>query len=157
MPATATDVRIATLCTLALYIKYFVTLTIQGSTKFKTASRPPEDMSFAASSAPQQRAFIPETSEEDLEAAKAREARWSRILGNDVENLPFGIIMAWVAIVAGGNGTVTSVAFILYTVCRIVHTIAFANAVFLPRTIAFQVGVVSTVVLSINAIAGSFA
>ncbi|RHY24286.1 hypothetical protein DYB30_008443 [Aphanomyces astaci] len=157
MPASISDVRIATLCTLALYVKYIVTLTIQGGSKFKTATRPPEDMAFAATTAPQQRAFIPETSEEKVEAAKAKEARWGRIVGNDLENLPFGIIMAWVSIVAGGNGTATSVLFVVFTVSRIVHSIAFANAVFLPRTIAFQVGMLSTVALAVNAVIGSFA
>ncbi|ETV94529.1 hypothetical protein H310_11829 [Aphanomyces invadans] len=138
MGALAGDVRVAALCTLVLYIKFYAALFVQGTVKYKSGSRPPEDMTFAATTAPNKELFIPETSEDKLEAAKAREHRWNRIVGNDLENLPLGIMMAWVAIVAGGNGTVTSIAIILFTVSRIAHSIAFANAMFLPRTISFQ-------------------
>ncbi|RHY29155.1 hypothetical protein DYB32_005383 [Aphanomyces invadans] len=156
MGALAGDVRVAALCTLVLYIKFYAALFVQGTVKYKSGSRPPEDMTFAATTAPNKELFIPETSEDKLEAAKAREHRWNRIVGNDLENLPLGIMMAWVAIVAGGNGTVTSIAIILFTVSRIAHSIAFANAMFLPRTISFQVGALCTVALAINAVAGSF-
>ncbi|KAF0691084.1 Aste57867_17622 [Aphanomyces stellatus] len=153
--ASTTDIRIAAVCTLALYVKYLTTLFIQGGTKFKTATRAPEDMAFAQRN-PQQTAFVAETSPAKIEEAKATELRWSRIVGNDLENIPFGVILAWVSIIAGGNGTATSVCFVVFTIARIVHSVAFAHGVFLPRTIAFQIGVLSTLALVINAVVGSF-
>ncbi|KAG9398225.1 hypothetical protein AC1031_014828 [Aphanomyces cochlioides] len=96
------------------------------------------------------------TTPEELEAAKENEMRWTHIVGNDMENIPLGIILAWVSIVAGGNSTATSVLFLLFTVCLLVHTVAFVHGVFLPRTLAWQVGALSTLGLAITAVIGPF-
>ncbi|KAG9398227.1 hypothetical protein AC1031_014830 [Aphanomyces cochlioides] len=127
--ATPTDLRIAAVCTLVLYVNIVVTLGIQAGTRFKTGSRPPEDLAHVQAKS-QDQAFT--TTPEELEAAKENETRWTRIVGDDMENIPLGIILAWVSIVAKGNSTATSVLFLLFTVCRLVHTVAFVHGVFLP-------------------------
>ncbi|CAK4067023.1 unnamed protein product [Aphanomyces euteiches] len=153
--ATVTDIRIATLCTLVLYVKFIVCLFIQGSSKFTAGTRAPEDMAFARAN-PNQQAFTTATDPAELQAAKDNENRWNRIVGNDMENLPFGILLAWVSIIAGGNGTATSVFFIVFTICRIIHSVAFAKGVFLPRTAAWQIALLCNIGLAITAVVGAF-
>ncbi|CAK4067027.1 unnamed protein product [Aphanomyces euteiches] len=152
---TSSDIRVAAVCTLVLYVKLVAALLAQGGSKFKSGARAPEDVAYVnRKQTPEEQAlFIPP---EALEAAKEVENRWNRIVGNDLENIPIGIVVAWVSIAAGGNSTATSALFILFTVCRIVHTLAFANGVFLPRTLAWTVGVLSTLGLAINAVVGAF-
>ncbi|CAK4067025.1 unnamed protein product [Aphanomyces euteiches] len=151
--SSPTDLRIATVCTLVLYLKMIVALGVQGTVKFKSGARAPEDLAHAQAKSEEP---VAATDPEELRKAKEREHRWNRIVGNDMENIPLGIILAWVSIMAGGNTSATSVLFILFTVCRVVHTVAFANGVFLPRTLAWQIGVLSTLCLAVTAVIGAF-
>ncbi|EQC37642.1 hypothetical protein SDRG_05234 [Saprolegnia diclina VS20] len=157
MISTPATTQVLMLCTAILYVKYLAALMVQGGKKFTAGTRAPEDM--AASSAIPRQNFGLSTNVVDSDAyqqAKADDIRWQRIVGNDLENLPFGIILAWTSILAGGNTSVTSVAYIIFTIVRVVHTLAFANHIFWPRTSAWTLGILSMLTMAINGIVGSF-
>jgi uncharacterized membrane protein YecN with MAPEG domain len=146
------------LCTVILYFKYLAVLFIQGSKKFKSGSRAPEDIapSVIQTNQPQTFGLTPaDPQSEEYKQAKAEEIRWQRILGNDMECIPFGVIMAWVSLWMG-NPMITSITFGIFTAARITHTVAFAKGIFIPRTLAWQLSIVCTIVMAINGLVGAF-
>lgn len=74
-------------CTFVLYVKFLLTLVIQGGKRFKAGSRPPEDCAFKALAGETIQTFGMNTSAtpsaEDEEAKKA-DIRWARIVMNDL-------------------------------------------------------------------------
>ncbi|OQR94942.1 hypothetical protein ACHHYP_00822 [Achlya hypogyna] len=154
---TPTTAQVLMICTGILYFKYLATLVVQGGKKFTAGTRAPEDMA-ASSGIPSQNFGLNQNivESEAAQLAKAEDIRWQRIIGNDLENLPFGILLAWFSVLAGGNTSVTCVAFIVFTVVRVVHTLAFAFAIFWPRTSAWTIGILSILTMAINGIVGAF-
>ncbi|OQS06161.1 hypothetical protein THRCLA_01782 [Thraustotheca clavata] len=156
MISTAGTTQVLMICTAVLYFKYLAVLVVQGGKKFNAGTRAPEDM--AASSAIPQQSFglAPANADsEEYKKAKAEEIRWQRIVGNDMENLPFGVLLAWFSVLAGGNTSVTSAAYIIFTVVRVIHTLSFAYGIFWPRTTAWSIGILAVITMTINGIVGS--
>ncbi|KAJ3117068.1 hypothetical protein HDU96_007986 [Phlyctochytrium bullatum] len=90
------------LATAALTAKMFVTLNIQGSTRFAAGTRPPEDakLSVAKGSKQSYGLNVEAKDDEKLQKARLAEIRWQRIVWNDLENLPLGLIVAWGGLVS---------------------------------------------------------
>jgi len=79
--------------TLALLVKHIVTVFAQGGARFGAGMRPPEDVCFMPQAGTQSFDGTAKTAEkgnEDkgLKKAKEIEQRWTRIVANDLENIP---------------------------------------------------------------------
>ena len=81
--------------------------------------------------------------------------RWKRIVMNDLENIPMGLIILWVNPLCDANGIVTSICAIIFAVCRIAHTIFYLYSLQPFRSIAYFIGVLSIFAAGINLIIGS--
>jgi len=158
------DGQVLVICSMILYIKIIITFVLQSS-KMSANERPPEDGQMNASSNKQDietgdqsngdTEYTADTNAQTKES-KAISARWQRIIGNDLENIPFGLIFGWAAFIASGNETVNMVAMIVFTVARILHTIFYAHAVQPFRSLSWAFGMLSILVLAGNAIHGAF-
>ncbi|KAF0696890.1 Aste57867_12389 [Aphanomyces stellatus] len=125
------------LCTATLFVKHFVTAFFGAKAKFKAGTRAPED---SGNDGKQNFGTFRNKTDETLQAALIAEQRWNRITMNDLENIPIGLITAWAAIASGGDDTTIAFALITFTVARVGHTIAYANALARPRVVAFLIG-----------------
>ena len=55
-------------------------------------------------------------------------ARWARIVSNDMENIPLGLIAAWGSLLCCANPQAHVVLILLFTLARIGHTVCYAKA-----------------------------
>ncbi|CAK4082879.1 unnamed protein product [Aphanomyces euteiches] len=148
-----TQTKVLVGSTAVLYAKYLVTLSIQGSKRFAAGTRPPEDKIFKSlnpTQATQTFGLQPAAST----AAAEADVRWQRIVRNDLENIPLGLLVAWAAVNSGGNELVNSVAIGTFTGARLFHTYAYANGLQPHRGYAWTLGVLSVSVLALNSIYG---
>ena len=150
-----------------------ITLAKQGA----AATRPPEDKGLSGA-ADEEMQRLTSSDEDDGDAESQRpnghnngsgragrrkrhkmkfnkRERWRRIVMNDLENIPIGLIILWVNPLCEANGIVTSICAISFVVCRILHTILYAYSLQPFRSIAFTIGVLSIFAASINLIIGS--
>ena len=149
-----------------------ITLAKQGA----AATRPPEDKGLSgAADEEMQRLTSSDEDDGDVESQRPNGAggggragrrkrhkmkfnkkeRWRRIVMNDLENIPIGLIILWVNPLCEANGIVTSICAIVFVTCRILHTILYAYSLQPFRSIAFTIGVLSIFAASINLIIGS--
>jgi uncharacterized membrane protein YecN with MAPEG domain len=103
------------ICTALLYIKFFVSNMGLGGAKNNAGRRAPED-------------FYQKTglTEEEQQAADAAVDRAQRIVNNDLENIPFGLIIIWASTVSPTAILPHVILVALYTFLRISHTISYA-------------------------------
>ena len=92
---------------------------------------------------------------------KETQDRAQRIVNNDLENIPYTLVLCWGAVICILNNykgplkglVVTHIIFMtLFVVCRIGHTISYLNKLSYPRTIFWLFGLLSTVGIIINGI-----
>eukprot|EP00427_Karlodinium_veneficum_P014668 CAMPEP_0169062886 /NCGR_PEP_ID=MMETSP1015-20121227/953_1 /TAXON_ID=342587 /ORGANISM="Karlodinium micrum, Strain CCMP2283" /LENGTH=86 /DNA_ID=CAMNT_0009121111 /DNA_START=49 /DNA_END=306 /DNA_ORIENTATION=- len=83
---------IAAYCSGVLAAKIFVTQFIQGGKNFAVGARAPEDGNVVPAAGPQNFGMSRDDVKED---AKLSAARWNKIMINDTENLPLGLILTW--------------------------------------------------------------
>ena len=77
------------------------------------------------------------------EFQKLAAARWNRITGNDIENIPFGVAVAWAAVFTVNTeyGANMHCAFVvLFAFFRLMHTICFVCGKQPFRTLSFGLG-----------------
>jgi len=82
------------------------------------------------------------------------ETRWNRIVTNDLENLPLGVLMAILTMLIAAHPIAHVVFFAIFAFARTIHTIAFARAAQPWRTIFYFVGVLGILGMGINGIVG---
>ena len=125
---------------------------MQGGAAIKGATRIQEDYTKLGLPRPV------EVSEE----AKANDVRWRRIVANDLENIPLGLIVLWAtgmavsAKKADGAGTALIVLTIAFTAFRFLYTYAFMHALQPWRTIFWTGAILSIVVAAGIGIVVSF-
>ena len=90
--------------------------------------------------------------EEDDAAIKYRslEARWVRIISNDVENIPIGLMVAWGSLLCHFDHRIHIVAVSLFMVARITHTVAFVRSMQPLRSWAFFGGLAAVFAMALN-------
>jgi len=162
--STVHATQVMTICSMVLYLKFFIALAIQANKSVKADARPPEDKSTKSNEPKPTLEMGDEPSNEaeyastpaDMTVANAAYVRWQRIVANDLENIPLALILAWGALIASGNNTVNVVAIIVFTTARVMHTMAYAFALQPYRSICWLIGVLAILVLAGNAIYGSF-
>eukprot|EP01104_Vermistella_antarctica_P010425 TRINITY_DN2789_c0_g1_i1.p1 TRINITY_DN2789_c0_g1~~TRINITY_DN2789_c0_g1_i1.p1 ORF type:complete len:166 (-),score=46.19 TRINITY_DN2789_c0_g1_i1:126-602(-) len=147
IPSSAVAVSVGTV---ALVLKFYFVLMKQGGARFKAGSRPPEDMALSLNKTVgkgKKQQFVPR---DDIPAGvRDEENRWSRIVMNDLENVPLGLILMWAGHLSD-VGKIHSVLAILFVIGRILHTYAYANAKQPMRAIAWFLAVLSNVAMSVN-------
>jgi glutathione S-transferase len=158
-------------CAFLLYVKFTVAILVQSLKSFEGGTRPPEDSvlgslssavlwfsRFANSGAPRDGDYTSQVANPAASAAKARddEARWKRIVQNDLESMPLALVLFGAGVFAGGNTELFQTTIALYTIARWFHMLAYATAKQPHRAIAFWVGMAATYVGAINSLVGVF-
>uniref|UniRef100_A0A6B2LPW7 Microsomal glutathione S-transferase 1 n=1 Tax=Arcella intermedia TaxID=1963864 RepID=A0A6B2LPW7_9EUKA len=142
------------MATLALLGKYFITVGIQGSKRFQAGSRPPEDTSMAVKSRANRQTFGREPP--PSEGAGEADVRWQRIVQNDLENLPLGLIVAWGSLFSCYSPRAHSFLVGLFCASRIGHTYCYAHAMQPHRSVMYVLGMMSTVGMGLNGLLGLY-
>ncbi|KAF0716241.1 Aste57867_2952 [Aphanomyces stellatus] len=143
----------AIVCTLLLYIKYVVTTLVGGYKNQLAGLRAPEDT-------PDQKQHfglvVDDVEADQSHQARVEAARWSRIVANDLENLPFGLVLVWASISVGGDSGVIGVSVIIFTIARLLHTLFYALAQSHARTASYLTGVVCLIIIISSGVHGAF-
>eukprot|EP01135_Chromosphaera_perkinsii_P001384 Nk52_evm1s166 gene=Nk52_evmTU1s166 len=137
--------------TLILVMKHYTALMLQGKSRFKAGSRPPEDISLSLAKTigkGKQQQFTPR--EDVPKHIREEEMRWSRIIMNDLENVPLGLVLMWAGQLGGAAGEVHTGLVTAFVASRCVHTWAYANAKQPWRALAWFGGVASNVAMAVN-------
>ncbi|OQR82792.1 hypothetical protein ACHHYP_15508 [Achlya hypogyna] len=163
------DTKVLIAATAVLIVKFYIAIIIQGAKRFAAGTRPPEDQFFSKFNPRNQKQsfgvrYSNVKSEEDntkkqinfIPSARAIEAdlRWERLVRNDLENIPIGLLAAWAAVNSGGCPLVNSTAILIFTIGRIAHTFAYANSLQPHRACVWIISVFSTIVLVANSVVG---
>ncbi|KAI8611559.1 hypothetical protein BC830DRAFT_1140700 [Chytriomyces sp. MP71] len=152
-----TALKTTSLCTLVLLIKWYMTVSIQGNTRFRAGSRSPEDALFSnAMGVPDVEQNFGVHQETRESNAVKEEARWQRILANDIENIPLGLLIAWSSLSTAKAPGVHVAAIVLFTVARIIYTVMYAHSLQPHRSIAWTLATAAVLVLSVNGVIGAF-
>lgn len=137
-----------------IYIYIVITLSIQGRKKFSAGTRAPEDEGLMPTYPEQSFSFSKETDQNKSSILDAM--RWDRIVMNDLENIPLGLIVAFASLFFGINATLHSLGTFVFSLARVLHTISYAYSLQPHRAICWFLGWVSVFVLFGNSIIGVF-
>ncbi|RLN59456.1 hypothetical protein BBJ28_00005816 [Nothophytophthora sp. Chile5] len=117
-------------CSTILFLKFFITVSIQGGKSFAAGARPPEDNGMNQEGMPPQTYGLLEDGasvSESLKQAKAIDYRWKRVVQNDLETIPLGLLVFIGSVVVGGQEETNCVLMGVFTAARIAHTFAYVN------------------------------
>ena len=143
--------------TVLIVLKHYTVLMLHGKARFQAGSRPPEDISLSLAKSigkgkPQQ--FTPR---EDIPAhIRAKEMRLTRLLMNDLENIPLGLTLMWASQLGGAAGHVHSSLVAAFVAGRFIHTWAYVNERQPHRGYAWFVAVLANVGMALNLCAAQF-
>ena len=148
-----------TVLSLVVWTKVFATNLGLGGAKNTAGTRAPEDTYQTK----------PTTDEEEgggpSEEAQQNQERAQRIVNNDLENIPYTMVLAWGAaycITASGSRRVPAyglahiVLYSVFVVCRIAHSIAYAKKIATARSLLWLVGALCSFGIAINGTIASF-
>eukprot|EP01063_Lacrimia_lanifica_P018125 TRINITY_DN25080_c0_g1_i1.p1 TRINITY_DN25080_c0_g1~~TRINITY_DN25080_c0_g1_i1.p1 ORF type:complete len:170 (+),score=72.20 TRINITY_DN25080_c0_g1_i1:74-583(+) len=137
-------VKAGVYCTAALSANLLMLQMAQGGARFKSGERPPEDMKLALNPGGrngQKQSFGLEKAGGDDAKVKAKTeaaARATRNHQNALENVPLALIVGWATILATkGASEWQAIFFILATVSRCLHSIAYARSLQPHRALAW--------------------
>ena len=147
--------KITVISSFVVLIKFFITTAIQGGKRFKGGSRPPEDAKLSLNPKGQTQNFGMKK-EQDEKSLRRQEAdvRWQRIVLNDLESIPLGLLFSWISLFSSYSSNVHNILVVTYAVSRILHTFSYANSLQPHRAIGWFGGVLATIGLGINSVAG---
>ncbi|KAJ3330759.1 hypothetical protein HDU76_004932 [Blyttiomyces sp. JEL0837] len=148
--------------TFLLTLKLFLTITIQGGKRFPAGTRPPEDAALnlnkaLGKGAVQSYGTVSSNNTDDkvVKEAKLADLRWGRIVMNDLENIPIGLIVAWSSLLTPYSTSVHSGLALAFAASRIAHTIVYAKQLQPHRAIAWFGGWVCILGMSVNGVIGA--
>ncbi|GMI28301.1 hypothetical protein TeGR_g5851, partial [Tetraparma gracilis] len=131
-----------------------------GAAKVKTGSRAPEDTSLFSGLGAGAQDFDGSGKEYRDTAhekhVKAAQARANRIIGNDHENIPITLILAFGGLLANPNAAVHCALVGGFTLSRLAHTFFFYKALQPWRAIAYGAGLTCTLGLALNGVVAAF-
>ncbi len=101
------------------------------------------------------------TQQQQTEADKDLDARWRRIVANDLENIPIGLIILWaagmaVSAKASKAGTGVIVLTILFTIFRFAFTYTFMRAIQPWRTVVWMGAILCVVIAALLGVVVAF-
>ncbi|CAH0492379.1 unnamed protein product [Peronospora farinosa] len=146
------NVKIYVVCSSVLYLKFLLATCVQGGKKFLSGGRPPEDARMSLAKGRKQTYGLDKTDDEKVLKAREVEQRWTRIVTNDLESIPFALFIFGCGVLTGSNSTVHAGAMIIYTIARCLHTYVYAHAMQPHRGICWGLNVVTTLVGVGNAV-----
>ncbi len=132
-----TPLKMYALTTIVLALKMAAVSVAQGRARTSAGTfTNPEDA----------KTFGGQTAAEEAPGVRRAARAWL----NDLENIPIFLFLAGIYVAAGLSAGVFAIYCIVFTLGRIVHTIAYLNAMQPLRTIAYVVGSLATLALIIN-------
>lgn len=83
---------------------------------------------------------------------------WTRIVANDLENIPVGLVAAWASalLTKSGNLNLHLAGVIMLGVGRLGHTYCYAYQLGRPRTASYAIGVVGTLLMLVQILLAVF-
>lgn len=158
--AVTSSVKAFSVCSTALFVKFFATVSIQGGKSFAAGARPPEDNSFNRDGKlPNQTYGLADTNDdnersgiesEKLKAAKAIDYRWKRIVQNDLETIPIGLAVFLGSVLVGGHEATNCALMGVFTGARIAHTFAYAYELQPHRALLWATGQLCVLASGLN-------
>ena len=154
----AQAVQATAVLSVILWLKVFVTNIGLGGAKMYAGTRPAEDT-------------YQKSAETATEEEKQNLDRAQRIVNNDLENIPYTMVLAWGSVycigqsVAGAgsnNSSVDSAAlahialFTVFTISRYAHSIVYMRGLSTARSIVWLIGVLCPFGIAINGAIVSF-
>ena len=76
--------------------------------------------------------------------------RAARAWGNDLENIPMFLILAWIYVAADLSATAFVAYCTIFMVARVAHTYCYLNSLQPLRTIAYTIGGLATLALIVH-------
>ena len=136
---------VAMICTYIIWIKFIITAIIQGRKSFHAGTRVKED------DISRKEAVTDEKIDDDN--------RWKRLVLNDLENITFGLIMFWGALIVCTAKSCNLALIILmpiWVLMRILHSVFFAVGKQWPRTIVYILAVCCVAAAGIIGVVDAF-
>lgn len=157
-------VRASMILTVVLLLKFILTISIQGGKRAQSGNRPAEDQNLGIAppgvqfglSKPEREEEAQDQGNQTALLAKDQESRWNRIVANDLENIPLGLIVCWAAVLVQANSTTHVILISLFAIGRIGHTVSYAYALQPYRTIFWAAATLSSIGMGINGVLGAF-
>ena len=120
--------------------------------KFEAGGRPPEDVSLGLANG------VPQNYDNTLVSEQARldDIRWKQIVLNDLENIPLGLLIFIISILAKADPILNVVCLAVFTAGRICHTISYAYGLQPWRSIFYFMALIPVIISSIASIVGQF-
>lgn len=153
-------IQIYAVCTLALYVKYIVSLFL--GVDFST--RPPEDQNMIVKHGEEKKDDV--LNEESAGTSKINQLRRNRVAANDLENIPIQLTIFWAALFvqtfanSNNNGKQATKALssliIIYTFGRIGHSVSYYFALQPARSIFFIAALMSSLAAVVILVISSF-
>ena len=149
MPTT--QIQTAAVTTLIIYLKLLATQITQGTKKGIAGGKGPEDGGTGFSAVGGNGDVL----EEDKAKIEAS-ARWDRILGNDLENIPVGLIIMWTCALLNPDSTAFMTLAIMFCAGRCLHTLMYMFEKQPFRSLSFAVATIGTLGMAILSISTVF-
>lgn len=146
---TTQAIRATAILSVFLWIKVVATNVGLGGAKVNAGGRAPEDTYQTGGAAAS-------------EDAKVAQARAQRIVNNDLENVPYTLVLAWGAVycIAAADAADSAQAhiflFTVFTACRFAHTIVYSKGLSKPRSLVWFLGVLCSFGIAFNGAIASF-
>eukprot|EP00164_Ancoracysta_twista_P006240 GFYU01008659.1.p1 GENE.GFYU01008659.1~~GFYU01008659.1.p1 ORF type:complete len:162 (+),score=26.38 GFYU01008659.1:70-555(+) len=148
-------------CSALLALKFWFGSSAIGKWKAIAGVRAPEDAALissipgAATTQDYNAKDLQDMSETEKKATEMVH-RYTRVIGNDGENIPFTLLMALCCVMAQANADATVIMLSIFTLMRVLHTAFLVNAVQPWRTVVFSVGFGCSLGLLITALIAAF-
>ena len=81
--------------------------------------------------------------------------RWSKIIQNDIENIPMGLILNWGSLLCNANPAYHLGLNCMMVFGRVMHTVSYAYGLMPHRSLAYFAGMFASLGFIINGINGS--
>jgi uncharacterized MAPEG superfamily protein len=141
-------------CSLILFIKFFITASIQGGKSFAAGARPPEDNGLLKQDGvpPQTYGLLEDeqTVSEELKKARADDFRWKRVVQNDLETIPLGLLVFLGSVLVGGQEETNCVLMGVFTAARVAHTFAYVSQKQPHRALLWTLGQLCVLAAGLN-------
>uniref|UniRef100_A0A0G4F490 Microsomal glutathione S-transferase 1 n=1 Tax=Chromera velia CCMP2878 TaxID=1169474 RepID=A0A0G4F490_9ALVE len=146
-------------CTFVLFLKLLFSNLYLGHTKNKAGTRVAEDTYQEQGG---------NLTADEHERRKEAQDRAQRVVSNDLENIPIGLLVAWgsfdaisYSVVAMGNELEAAIgAFIallaVFTGCRVLHTAMYMSGIGLARSLVYLISILSLLGLVILSMYAAF-
>eukprot|EP00298_Acanthocystis_sp_HF-20_P019829 c24277_g1_i1.p1 GENE.c24277_g1_i1~~c24277_g1_i1.p1 ORF type:complete len:159 (+),score=57.98 c24277_g1_i1:61-537(+) len=135
-----------------LWMKLLFCLIKQGGAKVKAGARAPEDAKFFKN---RKQGYINDEPIDDKQRHLLENVeRWNNIVGNDLEQLPFGILIAWVSLPFTKSVPAYVACTIIFGLSRVLFSISYAYALQPWRSVFYSTALLAVLGLAINGFVG---